>query len=395
MTTRQGQRFALAVVTVMPAVATGCCQQRPTWSRFGKCKSGCAHARGKWDTLVRAFSRMCVCVCLCVRRHRGACDCFFVFLLDWAGLGAHTRVTTTVHTLTHTHTLWTTHTARRAGVSLVAFLLLQHRPPPAWHGSASASANVLDTIRRTLGPSSYIDVGSFARRSLPATERYATLRQRAVLHQWGRRFGCHTCGSRGWRRSGLQALQRLSRRWKQSTKSQTHLFVGDHQPPKSVAAAAVQEALRLQKMGRGSGGGGVALSRFIRPNLGSGSNPLSPTFRFYPQCVACSNRQGSLLSAASSQRKTATALSLVPSIPLTRSFQHGSRKTALSYFYNHGWRPRKFHLTGSVVAVWTRATANTAEHSHSGATRKKASCRWPHRRSLSDSGSWCWPRSRK
>jgi hypothetical protein len=236
---------------------------------------------------------------------------------------------------------------------------------------------VLDTIRRTLGPSSYIDVGSFAQRSMPATERYATLRQRAALHQWGRRFGCHTCGSRGWRRTGLQHFQRrLSslRRWKMSSQP-THLFVGDHQPPKSIAAAAVQEAMRLPKVGPSGGGGGGVVARWLqRTKLVGSKKAVSPTaFRFYPQCVTCSNRQGSLLSAVSQQRKS-TVVSLVPSIPLTRRFK--SNRSA-SYFYNHGWRPRKFHLTGSVVAVWTTmtTTTTTADVPHKGGTARKAS---PH-----------------
>jgi hypothetical protein len=264
-------------------------------------------------------------------------------------------------------------------VGLVAFLLLSHRP--LWNRK---NGNVLDTIRRTLGPSSYLDVGSFARRSLPATERYATVRQRAVLHDWGRRYGCHTCGSRGGR-AGRQALQRLVRRSKLSL--QTHLFVGDHQPPKSIAAAAVQEALRLQKVGRDGRGVGGALSRILRPQMGPSSKAVSPTtFRFYPQCVTCSNRQGSLLSAAvSQQKKTAgTASSLMPSIPLTRRIMSKSGRTVSSYFYNHGWRPRQFHLTGSVVAVWTTTTMATAEQPHEqggAATTRKA---WPAPRQ--------WPR---
>lgn len=138
-----------------------------------------------------------------------------------------------------------------------------------------------------IAPSSYTNLGSFARFSLPATENYATITQKSNLQRLGRIWGCHTCGSR-WR---------------------TMYFVGDHMPPKSVAMEKIKQ--------RG-------IWRILLPTKRT-------SFRFYPQCTICSNKQGGMLARAIHKHKAGG----------------GSN----SYF--HGWRPRLFHWTGGVVAMAT------------------------------------------
>jgi len=149
-----------------------------------------------------------------------------------------------------------------------------------------------------LAPSRWTAPGSFARASLPATERYATAAQRELLQRLGATWGCHTCGSRR-----LLLLQPRS--------SAVVRFVGDHMPPKSVAA-------QMDRV-------------WYRKWLGR-----TTKFRFYPQCVPCSNKQGSLLSAATRR---------------VGKTKHAASLAHVGDAYFHGWRPRVFHLTGGVVAA--------------------------------------------
>jgi len=74
--------------------------------------------------------------------------------------------------------------------------------------------------------------------SIPATGPRVTASQRASIQPLGDSYGCHSCGAQQPGGSGV--------------------WVGDHQPPTSMANGAPQ--------------------------------------RLYPQCQACSNRQGGLLS---------------------------------------------------------------------------------------------------
>ena len=149
-----------------------------------------------------------------------------------------------------------------------------------------------------ISPSSYTSIGSFARRGIPATDKYASSAQKVTLQQLGRRFGCHTCGSK------------------------ISPFVGDHMPPKSVAQewnARWYNSLLNRKV----------------------------SFKFYPQCTKCSNKQGSLLSTAMKQQPNPKGL-----------VKAGGGKLA----YNHGWRrPRWNHLAGGFVAGVTVVGASDAE----------------------------------
>jgi hypothetical protein len=148
-----------------------------------------------------------------------------------------------------------------------------------------------------VSPSSFTNIGSFARGHIPATEQYAHASQRTTIERMGRVFGCHTCGSH--QLLGPSLFQKVK-------------FVGDHMPPKSVA-----EQIN---------------ARWYNRLLGH-----QVEFRFYPQCTRCSSRQGSILSAAVQQ---ATKQNLATA---------GGGKMA----HFHGLRPRINHLTGGVVAGLT------------------------------------------
>jgi len=156
-----------------------------------------------------------------------------------------------------------------------------------------------------VAPSSFTNIGSFARGSIPATENYATAAQRSTLERMGSIFGCHTCGSHRWLSSPLTRKAK---------------FVGDHMPPKSVA---------LQ-----------ANARWYNRLLNRQVN-----FRFYPQCIKCSSKQGSILSAAVQQQ-------------IKRNLsQAGGGANA----HFHGLRPRLHHLTGGVIAGITVVGASDGD----------------------------------
>lgn len=102
----------------------------------------------------------------------------------------------------------------------------------------------------SLSPSSLASRGAFAWRkeaSLPATEKYASTAVRAKLQDLGRRFGCHTCG----------------------TRFAAGLYIGDHVPP--LAMPDRRLLLRL-----------------------CGCPPI--TYRFHPQCPSCSSLQSTAMA---------------------------------------------------------------------------------------------------
>ncbi|EEY65480.1 uncharacterized protein PITG_16788 [Phytophthora infestans T30-4] len=101
----------------------------------------------------------------------------------------------------------------------------------------------------SLAPSPFANLGAFhlKKASLPATIEYATSVERGIIREFGRLFGCHTCGvKRGVR------------------------YHADHMPPKLVAKHTDEQLVR-RLLGR------------------------KTTFRFYPQCEPCSNQQGTVV----------------------------------------------------------------------------------------------------
>ena len=166
----------------------------------------------------------------------------------------------------------------------------------------------------SVAPSSYTHVGSYARGSIVATDQYATPVQRLAVQRLGRRFGCHTCG-----RKPLPFLPSKI------------TFIGDHQPPKSVAYQLNQQWFRR------------LLGRKI-------------PFRFYPHCVTCSNKQGGILASATFDLARAKSWSQWWNSMTTGSLKRlhipslraaGGGTNA----YVHGMQPRLYHLTGGIVAA--------------------------------------------
>jgi hypothetical protein len=146
-----------------------------------------------------------------------------------------------------------------------------------------------------IAPSSYKHVGSFARASIPATDRYATQAERSLLMRAGRKWGCHTCGTRiVFGRS----------------------VIADHQPPKAVAKQ-MDSILWRRLFG------------------------VKTKFRFYPQCTCCSQKQGSILSTATRQASSWW----------NRTQLSGSGGGRLANY--HGFKFRLNHLAGGVVAATT------------------------------------------
>ena len=184
-----------------------------------------------------------------------------------------------------------------------------------------------------IAPSSYTHLGSFARWSIPCTAKYATPKQRTMIEQMGRKWGCHTCGSRMYLKSA-----------KSATTGKSWRFAGDHMPPKSVAKH--MNEMWVRKVG-------------LLPKV---------NFRFYPQCVSCSSAQGSLLSKAGSNLPGLSTSKLRAST----MFEAGGGQTA----HFHGFRSRINHLTGGVLAATLVAGVSDKEIANG---RPKRLERW-HRR---------------
>jgi hypothetical protein len=173
----------------------------------------------------------------------------------------------------------------------------------------------------SIAPSSYTHVGSYARGSIAATDQYATPTQRLAIQRLGRIFGCHTCG-----RKPFPFLPSSSIR-----------FIGDHQPPKSVAYQLNQQLIR----------------RLFGQKV---------PFRFYPHCMTCSNKQGGILATASFDlaktkswnhwwKYIANKSSRSPNINVMSLQSAGGGANA----YIHGLQPRLYHLTGGVIAMLATA----------------------------------------
>ena len=183
-----------------------------------------------------------------------------------------------------------------------------------------------------IAPSSITNLGSFARWSIPCGEKYATASERTLIHQMGRKWGCHTCGSR----------MLFSR--------ETFRFVGDHMPPKSVAEQKNQTWWRR-----------VGLIPKVQ-------------FRFYPQCKNCSNTQGTILAKASS--KIANSKTYLPSFVRAGNLQNAGAGQQAHF---HGLRPRVNWLTGGVIAGLTTTLVNGDDGSSSKHQQKHVSMGNPQR----------------
>uniref|UniRef100_H3HDH8 Uncharacterized protein n=1 Tax=Phytophthora ramorum TaxID=164328 RepID=H3HDH8_PHYRM len=126
---------------------------------------------------------------------------------------------------------------------------LPQAPYPVYMVMGLLCFKLLGGRMSALAPSPFADLGAFhlKKASLPATVDYATSVERGIIQEFGRLYGCHTCGvKRGVR------------------------YHADHMPPKLVAKRNDEQLFR-RILGR------------------------KTTFRFYPQCEPCSNQQASVV----------------------------------------------------------------------------------------------------
>lgn len=66
-------------------------------------------------------------------------------------------------------------------------------------------------------------------------------------------------------------------------------------------------------------------------------------YRFFPQCIQCSSKQGSLLAKATADLQARTGRSAARRLAAVGGSPAAS--------YNHGWQPRLNHLAGGVLAA--------------------------------------------
>ena len=112
-------------------------------------------------------------------------------------------------------------------------------------------------------------------------------------------------------------------------------FVSDHMPPKAVA----------EQMNE----------RWYRNVFG-----LQVPYRFYPQCINCSTKQGSILSQATQELRKYHQSSSLLKVFQKNKFTDLSQAGGGSNAYIHGLRPRIFHLTGGILAgIATYRTSST------------------------------------
>ena len=157
-----------------------------------------------------------------------------------------------------------------------------------------------------IAPSSYTNLGSFARVSIPANSSgYASSAQRRTIERMGRITGCHTCGSRMPHSFGLKS------------KSTSVNFIADHMPPNAVVKQMNERWFRRM------------IGRTVKQ-------------RFYPQCVKCSNKQGGILSSAVNKMNNYGFMKSAT----TSLINAGGGKLA----HNHGLRLRTSHLAGGLIA---------------------------------------------
>ena len=170
-----------------------------------------------------------------------------------------------------------------------------------------------------IAPSSYTNLGSFARFSIPANSSgYASSAQRRTIERIGRMAGCHTCGSR-------MLIDR--------SKSSSVNFIADHMPP-NAAVKQMNERWFRRMVGR------------------------TKSQSFYPQCVKCSNKQGGILAAAVNKlNASSTPVFFRGRRPSINLMSAGGGRLA----HNHGLRLRTSHISGGLIAGMTIYDASLSD----------------------------------
>lgn len=180
----------------------------------------------------------------------------------------------------------------------------------------------------SISPSSYTHLGSFAKASIPAPSTgYATNKERQIIESLGRKYGCHTCGTKG----GIQ------KKFFFTGQTPPVLFHADHMPPNALVKQHQKERER-RIIYR------IVSKLFPFISFSFSSQPIKQ--RFYPQCVDCSNKQGKILSKGMQSihnnniRKTSLSSS---------SFKYLKRTGGGKNAHFHGTRFRFAHLAGGVI----------------------------------------------
>lgn len=179
-----------------------------------------------------------------------------------------------------------------------------------------------------IAPSSFTQIGSFARLSIPASSSsYASSLQRKSIERIGRLSGCHTCGSRVLLSTGKSVK-----------------FHADHMPPNAV----------VKQMN----------DKWFRRLLGISANQ-----RFFPQCTKCSGIQGGILASATNELRNylKTGSKFLRARKSPNLARAGGGKAA----HFHGFRFRTSHLAGAVVASSTVYKASPIEIQHGNPQRFK------------------------
>ncbi|XP_078688447.1 uncharacterized protein LOC144920261 [Branchiostoma floridae x Branchiostoma belcheri] len=128
---------------------------------------------------------------------------------------------------------------------------------------------------RNVLPSHLLHPGAFSKKAVPASLKYASQNKKVHIQQLGRKFGCHSCGSKfgGLKTSYGKVFQKLKLKEKIGILLGGR-FIADHQPPLAVYETALK-----------------------RKRVAKYSSPA-----FYPQCQRCSSCQRLYLGAVSRGR---------------------------------------------------------------------------------------------
>lgn len=118
--------------------------------------------------------------------------------------------------------------------------------------------------KNQLLPSSYLHPGSFANKYIKLTEynQNQTNSDRIKIQKYGKKYGCHTCGTK------LSYLSKLLLYTNKHVVNYNNIFIGDHSPPKAL----------VDKI-------------YLNNTLIKNNNLTTITSKLYPQCNTCSLKQ--------------------------------------------------------------------------------------------------------
>ena len=127
-------------------------------------------------------------------------------------------------------------------------------------------------------PSHLFHPGAFAVERVPAVrgQQSAVSTEKALIRDYGRRYGCHTCG-----------------------KKQVKMFVCDHQPPSHLLRKNNSSSIAVTSE---RSAGELKVDVPSSSNANSTENGATVKQFFYPQCYNCSSMQGGLLNGGNQSK---------------------------------------------------------------------------------------------